>query len=392
MADKFEPNGVDMILKYGAKNFFSFKEGIEISFELGANCPHSISKGKKVANLLCVKGANASGKTNALKVISFMRNFCVNSFTNKPEASLFVDSFFNNSDLIDMFCEFQIDSIQYRYEVSILDKEVISEVFSRKIKRWAPVFTREKNELKYWISDYNELKQVKLRSNASIISTAYQYESKCIIPIYNFFRLIQSNVGWSGRFDLIPTDNYSTVSEFYRDNQDSFDFAKNIIKNCDLGIKDIKIEVLKDEKGENIYFPVFEHDAEVNNNKLKFYSQSSGTRALYLILPLYKIVLETGGLLVLDEFDINFHPHMLPVLVGLFDDEKINKNNAQMIFSTHNSEIMDQMSKYRTIIINQEHGESYGYRLDEIPGDLIRNDRPISPVYNAGKIGGVPKI
>lgn len=381
-----------MILKYGARNFFSFKEGIEISFELGANCPKAISKGKSVANLLCVKGANASGKTNALKIISFMKNFCVNSFTNKPEASLYVDSFFNNNDPIDVFCEFQIDSIQYRYEASVTDKEVISEVLSRKIKRIVPVFIRKGNELKNCVSEFNDLKHVKLRSNASIISTAHQYESKSIFPIYNFFYTIQSNVGWSGRFDLISTDNYSTITKFYNDNQDAFEFAKDIIRKCDLGIKDIKIQTRQDEKGENIYFPVFEHEADVKNNTLMFVSQSSGTRALYLILPLYKLVLSFGGLLVLDEFDINFHPHMLPVLVGLFDDEKLNPHNAQMIFTTHNSEIMEKMGKYRTIIINQEHSESYGYRIDEIPGDLVRNDRPIAPVYNAGKIGGVPRI
>lgn len=381
-----------MILKYGARNFFSFKEGIEISFELGANCPEFISKGKKIANLLCVKGANASGKTNGLKIISFMKNFCVNSFVSKPEGPLYVDSFFNNNDPIDVFCEFQINSIQYRYEASITNKEVISETLTRKIGRMTPVFTRKGNELTKCINEFNDLKQVKLRSNASIISTAHQYESKSIFPIYTFFYTIQTNVGWGGRFDLISTDNYSTITKFYNDNQDAFDFAKDIIRKCDLGIKDIKILTRQDEKGENIYFPMFEHEADVKNNTLTFFSQSSGTRALYLILPLYKLVLSFGGLLVLDEFDINFHPLVLPVLVSLFDDEKLNPHNAQMIFTTHNSEIMDKMSKYRTIIINQEHSESYGYRIDEIPGDLVRNDRSVASVYNAGKIGGVPRI
>lgn len=379
-----------MIIKYGARNFSSFKEGIEISFELGANCPKKISRGKNIANLLCVKGANASGKTNALKIISFIKNFCANSFFYKPEGLIPVDSFFNNDAPIDLFCDFKIDAIQYRYEVSLKDAGIISETLMRKHQRWINVFSRKENELTNCVTEFNDLKPIKLRSNASIISTAYQYEFKSILSIYNFFNSISSNVGWSGRFELPSTNE--NVTKFYYETQSSFDFAKDIIKKCDLGIKDIIIHSRDNEKGEKVYYPMFEHEADVKHNILGFLSQSSGTRALYLILPLYKIVLDTGGVLVLDEFDINFHPLMLPVLVGIFDDEKINKNNAQMIFSTHNSEIMDQMSKYRTIIINQEHGESYGYRLDEIPGDLIRNDRPISPVYNAGKIGGVPKI
>ncbi|TOA04168.1 hypothetical protein CGK40_02880, partial [Vibrio parahaemolyticus] len=42
-------------------------------------------------------------------------------------------------------------------------------------------------------------------------------------------------------------------------------------------------------------------------------------------------------------------------------------------------------------LVNKEDGESYGYRLDEIPGSMIRNDRPITPLYVSGKIGGVPE-
>jgi hypothetical protein len=53
---------------------------------------------------------------------------------------------------------------------------------------------------------------------------------------------------------------------------------------------------------------------------------------------------------------------------------------------------MDFLGRYRTILVNKENNESYGYRLDEISGDIIRNDRPISPAYNAGKIGGVPHV
>ena len=75
-----------------------------------------------------------------------------------------------------------------------------------------------------------------------------------------------------------------------------------------------------------------------------------------------------------------------------FDDEKTNPNNAQMVFSTHNTDILDYMGKYRTVFINKESSESYGYRLDEIPGDIIRNDRLVSPVYKSGKIGGVPRL
>jgi AAA15 family ATPase/GTPase len=125
---------------------------------------------------------------------------------------------------------------------------------------------------------------------------------------------------------------------------------------------------------------------------LPYYAQSLGTKTLYNTIWYYIIALEAGGILVMDEFDIDFHPHMLQSFVNYFDDAKTNKQNAQMIFSTHNTDILKYMGKYRTVILNKEDSESYGYRLDEIPGDIIRNDRSIISVYNSGKIGGIPRI
>ncbi|PTT56329.1 abortive infection protein, partial [Aeromonas sp. HMWF014] len=69
-----------------------------------------------------------------------------------------------------------------------------------------------------------------------------------------------------------------------------------------------------------------------------------------------------------------------------------NTNQSQIIFTTHNSEIIDFLGRYRTYIVEKTENESFAYRLDEISGDILRNDRPILPIYNSGKIGGVPKL
>ncbi len=379
-----------MLLKFGARNCFSFKEGIEISFELGKKCPEEVSRGRNVTNLLCVKGANGSGKTNVLKIISFLRDFCRDSFNRKPEESLFIYSFFHNNDPIDLFCEMEIDGVRYRYETSLTKDEVLEETLLRKKKRFTEVFKRVGNKIKYCINEYDDLKTMKLRTNASFISTAHQYDSKSSAPIYNFFNFFLSNVIWIGRYEF--STDYRETSKLYYTSPEVFEFAKKIIGKCDLGIKKIRLFSTEDEKGKKYYFPDFEHRANIKNNKLGYHFQSSGTKALYNDLPYYDCVLRNGGILVMDEFDINFHPHILKHLVGMFDDKELNPKNAQMIFTTHNADIMDDMSKYRTVLIEQKDSESFGYRLDEITGDLIRNDRPISPIYNAGKIGGVPKI
>ena len=107
---------------------------------------------------------------------------------------------------------------------------------------------------------------------------------------------------------------------------------------------------------------------------------------------LFKQVLDSGGVLLLDEFDNNLHPALLHWLINLFMDPEHNPHGAQIIFSSHNTNIMDVMTKYRVVVVNKEENESFLYRLDELQGSLLRNDRSIEAIYKSGKIGGTPSL
>ncbi|MCB4751221.1 MAG: ATP-binding protein, partial [Sulfurovum sp.] len=109
-------------------------------------------------------------------------------------------------------------------------------------------------------------------------------------------------------------------------------------------------------------------------------------------LASYFIALRHGFVVAYDEFDIGIHPDLLEMLLDIFDDPKINKKGAQLLFSTHHERLMDKLGKHRLIFVNKEENESYLYRLDELPGHILRKDRSMMPAYNSKKIGGRPKI
>ncbi|SPY96860.1 Predicted ATPase [Proteus mirabilis] len=157
-------------------------------------------------------------------------------------------------------------------------------------------------------------------------------------------------------------------------------------------IKESETTVLLTGSNKKTFDPWFVYDVDGEVEFLSFHNQSSGTKSLYKQSLLYYFVIEHGSVLVMDEFDINLHPHILPHLIDFFLDEDINKNNAQLLFTTHNTEILDILGRYRTYLVNKDGTESFCYRLDEIKGDIIRNDRSIAKVYNQGKIGGVPRL
>lgn len=380
-----------VLLEFGLKNFFCFKEGVSISFELDKNCPQSISKGKNFTSILSVKGANGSGKTNILKGLSFLGMFCSSSFQYKPDEAIGILPFFESDKPSELYAKFSIDGVTYLYEVSTTNKEVKREVLYRKVGRLKKILERKNNEIVYRISEFAQLDKINLRKNVSIISSAHQYEFKEMEDIYQFFNHILSNVNFSGLSDAAMLD-MKTLSAYMHKDKELLRFVKTLISECDIGVADIEIQNIKNEDGSDEYFPIFYHNNKGKNYPISRHIESSGTKALFRELPLYKATLESGGVLVLDEFDRHFHPHILPKLLNLFEDPEENPKNAQLLFTTHDSEILNYLGKYRTYLVNKEDNASYAYRLDEIPGDILRNDRPILPAYNEGKIGGVPKL
>lgn len=382
--------GDAVLLEFGFKNFFSFKEGVSISLKLDSNCPAHISKSKSFTSLLCVKGANGSGKTHILKGLAFIAFFNSNSFSLEPDADIPIFPFYKSDDPSEFYIEFSVEETCYLYELKTTTKEVVYESLHILKPRKKKIFERKGNEIVSVGKNYDELKSIRLRKNASIVSTANQYGLELLIAIHGYFNSFISNVAFSGMNES-PVD-MNVVTKYLYENSKVFEFVKNFIIECDVGISDIKIVVSERGEGKNEYFPIFLHINDDIHHPVTSVTESSGTKALFRNLGYYKLTLDNGGVLILDEFDNNLHPFILPKLLDLFFDESINRNQAQLVFTTHNSEILNYLGKYRTYLVNKENNESYAYRLDEIPGDLLRNDRPILPAYLDRKIGGVPKI
>lgn len=375
-----------MFLKYGGRNFYCFKENFEVDLRLNKNCPQDISQGKDYSNVMCIKGANASGKTNALKALSFICDFVDNSFDKKPESKISIESYFNNTDPIFLFCEYRIDNIEYRYELNLSITEVLTE---KLIADSITLFHREKDKILSTNEEYKELKVIpQIRSNASLISIAKQHEINCIKSTIDLFGNTVSNVRHSGFNDL--ADEY--VHEFYYKNSEALEFTKSLLSSFDTGISDIKIETYTDSEGKDIYYPTFIFNVSDKEESLRLHLQSSGTKRLYHLLAFCYVVIHMSEgsqyHFIADELDLHLHSKILPEIIKLFE----NNENTQLIFTCQNDHIMDSMGKYRTMFINKEENESYTYRLDELSSDLLRNGRPITPHYASGSIGGVPNL
>jgi AAA15 family ATPase/GTPase len=382
-----------LLLEFGFKNYFSFREGATVSLKLDSNCPKEVTRGDTYTPVLCVKGGNGSGKTQLLKAISFVSSFGSRSFASDPDGLIPLESFFYCKEPSEFFVEFIFGGIVYQYEIIVSENEVISETFYRTVSKRTKIVERIGNTIVKAPKSLNELKKIKLRRNASLISTANQYELTLheLGAFSHFFKSFYTNVGYAGLLDQ-KTNTMESMAKFLYENPAHMEFVKQTIAECDLGISGMRVQRDVGSDNSESFYVYFEHLVDGQLKSVLGAAESSGTKALFKTLAFHYIALQYGGNIVIDELDINLHPDLLFKLTRLYLDEKINVGKARLIFSTHNTEILDELGRYRTYLVNKRENESFAYRLDEIPGDVLRNDRLITPAYRSGKIGGVHRL
>lgn len=384
-----------MLLGYGAKNCWSFKDWFQINLETDKSIPTDVSMNLPALTAMCFKGANASGKSNGLKVLAFLSDFAKTSFQYSPQENILFDSFFNNEEISEFYIEFEVSGAYFRYELEATNKAVkIERLFRKKAQegsRETLVFERNDNKI-VKNNLYKGHSDILFRDNASFISTLAQHAIPEIKDIYNFFVKIEINMSYIGVNDF-GTNNQYLISAFYNKNSESLSFTSSKIKMFDTGIESIEIKSMIDQNNEQYFYPVFYHKTQDNKIlPLQYNSESNGTKALFGKLAQYYSVLKNGGVLVLDELDANLHPDILPYLLDLFLVKDKNTNNAQILFTSHNNDIMDLLGRYRNTLFVKEENESFCYRLDEPKAPYLRNDRPVSVPYKKHLIGGYPKI
>ena len=378
-----------MLLDYGFSNYFSFREGARISFRLDSSCPDFVSAGKSYTPVVGIKGANAAGKSHVLRALGFLELFVSRSFLREPDAAITLEPHFDSKEPSEFFVEFIVGENLYRYELEATEQVVVRETIYRTKAKRTKLIERIGNEIVHMPPRQTALKSVILRSNASIVSTLRQHQIDVLDEVAKFFDLLDSNVGYGGLYEGRSMDD---VGKLIHQSPKLRKFVIDFLNRCDTGINDVQVYASSEPNGRKKYITSFVHHANGKDHDVIDMLESSGTIKLFRTLPSYFRVLNNGGVMVNDEFDMHLHPDILPLIIDLFLDPSTNPGGGQLLFSTHDAAILDKLGRYRTYLVNKEENESFVYRLTSIQGDILRNDRPIRPVYESGKIGGVPRV
>lgn len=418
-----------MIVEFSVKNFRSINELQTLSFSTtGLKSARDYSyidenniniyDETKLFNTIGIYGANASGKSNVVKALDYFIKIITSQPSSVSNLQSLCQPFLFQEDSEKSESYFQIiiiiKDVKYRYGLTIkknldnknLEQNHSSEIvtnewlYSNKGKNMSPLFIREgRRIIKNSLQNKNKIPQSIPYDHTLFIThaAAFDINGDCK-QITDYLR------GFFASDYEIKHDKFRWMSiRHLNDNENLKNEFKNLLSSFNLKYDDI----LLDEDTEIDYKNIFPQDKisfvkeykygenlnHVNLN-LKFH-ESSGTQKMFDLagLLLAAFSLRQSAFIILDEIDSNFHPSLLIKLIGLFNNPDINRSKSQLLFTSHDTNLMSPAIMRRDQFYfteKKEDNSSRLYSLAELRG--IKNDADFAKQYLAGYYGAVPLL
>lgn len=410
-----------MLVDFKVSNFLSFRDEVAFSMvpmesrdDLIAT---NISNPSQLMRVAAIYGANASGKSNFCKALGRLAYLVSQSFKNSISEKLpFTPYLLNkkNKELpttfkLSFICEKNLyyyeisysgDHIKYELLKRIEDKDVV--IFERRMEKKTYSLTTDLVKLSSELKEYSS-EVIPNRSFLSDLINNKGYKKASFVEAYN---------GICENINFLTTDfrHKYTLTML---NTESRQAILDCVKSADLSIENIKVpneeeinKIVEESKVpasvrehlvDNIFLNASQtvHKTEEGDyiNFILNSNESDGTqRFLNVIGPIFSILKE-GETLCMDELDRGLHPHLVRFIISLFANPKINKNNAQIIFTSFAHYLMDgeTLEKDQIWFVAKEDGyASSVYALADFNEDDGKKDFYTSYMY--GIYGAVPKI
>ena len=413
-----------MLLQFYFSNYRSFEgEGIldmraSGSNELSSHVRNNLNE--KVLPVTAIYGANASGKSSVFEAFQFMALCVLESLSfsdddKKNPYKLKVDSF-KFSESREKPSEFEINYIDkkgkkelyYNYGFKIDNSGILEEYLASNTKTgvkrnedYTYIFKRERNQKLYLdssIEKFRENLEISLKEKTLLVSLGAKLNIDEFIRVRTWFINTEvinfSNSLYGALLENILPNNI-IESEEVRKNLVSF------INSFDDSIINIEVEKISaiDENDKDNYrvFTIHKSDKGTSTARISMNEESSGTKKMFSLYQTLLDVLEKGGVFFADELDIKLHPLLMRNILLTFTDKEKNPNNAQLIFTTHNTIYMDMDLLRRDEIwfVEKNNGVSNLYSLDDITnekGEKVRKDSNYEKHYLLGNYGAIPNL
>jgi uncharacterized protein len=350
-----------MLIEFRIENHRSLRDEQVLTMEAGRVGDSEDTRPRQVPGhsepllpVAALYGANASGKSNVLSALSFMRNAVLHSHRSwAPDDGVPCDPFAwgpkkNEPSMFE--ATLLIASIRYEYGFVASNQAFLEEWLyawpNNKKQVW---YERDNNTYKFGenLKGENKLIETVTRENALFLSSAAQHGHPQLQRLFSWFR------------DLRPLNPPLSHSRLFRSASPYLDLVEEIqqpslfsssepetvaerframLKNADIGIVDMR--VVQAAPGNKAYRIQLKHESSLHEAWLPLEEESKGTQRLFhMALPVLQ-TLRDGAVLLVDELEASLHPSLAQEIVNLFNNPRTNPRNAQMIFTTHDTNLL----------------------------------------------------
>lgn len=426
-----------MLIEFTFKNYRSFRDEAVLSMEASglSNYKNSLIRygSLKLLPGVAIYGKNGGGKSNVIRAFWLAVQFIKNAQRTQHEKAVIpVVPFSLNDNSPNEPSEFEfiyeLDGIKYWYAFSATKEKVTKESLYYAPKgQKALVFSREDQTFSFTEGKAKrKLISETVAENQLFFSVACTMNDTVCANAMLWFR---ERIFFSRDYADIPRQLIE-----YSDDTNMLKAISDYAKAADVGIEDMQFEISRQEVSDEQTLPesipenmkealtkflhmlsetsdnsevrlkmgevtaVSQHQGIDKNGERELYTlelsdESDGTRKLMSIAPAIEAVLAKGGLLLVDEIERELHPVLVDFIVAKFQSKRTNPNGAQIIFTTHNTELMNMelLRRDQLYFVDKcrDDGASELYSISDMSTRTTDN---IRKGYLLGKYGAAPDI
>lgn len=334
-----------MISKFSFQNYKSYRDETAFDFQAAKmiEFDDTLIKRENASSLLPVSviyGPNGGGKSNLLMALISLISIVVKPIAQleKNRTSVFQQhtkirpfAFDKTSKdeptVFDLF--FRTEQKEFRYYLSIKDDEIIDECLYWRAytgKKTATVFEREGRKIELGSSIRSKSINTEINPKMPYLSfLAINYDIPVIADAQKWFEscIIKNYANWSSESSIYIQED---------------DYWKSNIITC---LNDMDIDISDYRFDDEVKQFFLQRDVDGQKFELNFEEESAGTKKLFSMIPFVLLALQQGRLVIVDELDAKLHPKLLRYIISLFKNPQINKNGAQLLFTSHDLTTMN---------------------------------------------------
>lgn len=411
-----------MLIEFRVENHKSLRYEQVLTFEAGRIAsdgdlrPRTVEgHNESLLPAAVIYGANASGKSNVLSALTFMRDAVLNSHRRwEPVGGIprtpFAWAVMRNTSSLFEVC-FVLDKTKFEYGFCVNDDVIEEEwLFAWPNHRRQLWYERESGTFKFgeYLKGPNEAVKEITRPNALFLSAAAQNSHPLLTPLYSWFRSIfPFNV--SGRMNPVFAGGFMPEMFFsINDEQRSLfpvdateetlaERIRQLLRTADIGIVDVKRIASEQELQGRKYRRqqiLLQHQADNEDSWLELEEESDGTKTLFRLAPYVFRAIEAGGIVLVDELEASLHPLIGLAIVNLFNCPESNPKNAQILFTTHDTNLLGttlgEPALRRDQIWFAEKDKEGASKLFPLTDYKPRKSENLERGYLQGRYGAIP--